>query len=192
MAEQFILASQSPRRAELLQTLGLRFRIEPANIDESVYPGEAPEHYVQRMAREKAECIKSQSLAILAADTIVVFEDMIFGKPKNSSQASDMLSQLSGNQHRVYTALYLRHRALVYAHLSVSDVEFRNLEQDEISRYWLTGEPHDKAGAYGIQGVGGTFVKSIQGSHSGIMGLPLCATEQLLRQAGIDTWLYRV
>ncbi len=192
MAEQFILASQSPRRAHLLQTLGLRFRIEPANIDESVYQAESAECYVQRMAREKAEYIQLQKLPILAADTIVVFENTIFGKPENCAQACDMLSQLSGNQHLVYTALNLRHGTSVSAHLSVSRVNFRKLGREEIARYWQTGEPCDKAGAYGIQGVGGTFVENIQGSHSGIMGLPLCATEQLLKRAGIDTWLYRV
>jgi len=192
MRDQLILASQSPRRAQLLQDILIKFRIEPAHIDESVHDAEPAEQYVQRMARKKADYIQPRQLPVLAADTIVVFEGAIFGKPVNQTQAIKMLSQLSGNTHVVLTALCVIHGTAVYTHLSKSRVRFRKLSQDEIARYWLTGEPCDKAGAYGIQGIGGTFVESIQGSQSSIMGLPLCETEQLLRQTGIDTWKHRV
>jgi len=191
-SDQLVLASQSPRRAQLLQEIRIKFRIEPANIDESVRESEPAVEYVQRMAREKAEFIQSHDLPVLAADTIVVFEGVIFGKPVDQTHAKQMLGLLSGKTHKVLTALCVIRGSDIYSHLSTSSVRFRKLSRDEIMSYWDTGEPRDKAGAYGIQGIGGTFVENIQGSYSSIMGLPLCETELLLKQVGLDTWTHRV
>ena len=192
MAVQLILASQSPRRASLLDSINVRFRIQPADIDESVQVDEPVVDYVRRMAREKAESLGAQDAPVLAADTTVVCNECIFGKPRDKHHAMEMLAGLSGNTHQVLTALYLVNGETCHSILSVSQVKFRILSKFELENYWHTGEPADKAGAYAIQGIGAIFVERIEGSHSGIMGLPLCETEALLRKVGINTWQHRV
>jgi septum formation protein len=189
MPPQLILASASPRRSELLSQIGIRHRIVPIAIDETPWPGEAPAAYVTRVAAEKSaacQAILNQDLPVLSADTSVVCDDCILGKPENSQQAIDMLSRLSGRSHQVYSAVSLRGNVHGQA-LSISQVTFRELSLAEILAYWQSGEPCDKAGAYAIQGLGSIFIKTITGSYSGVMGLPLFETAQLLAQQDIKT-----
>jgi len=187
MSPQIILASSSPRRSELLKQIGVSHVVQAVDIDETPQPGEAALAYVTRLAAEKsAACQKvlNHGLPILSADTSVVVDEEILGKPENLAHALDMLGKLSGRAHEVYTALSLRGELHLQA-VSISQVRFRRLSAREISAYWQTGEPCDKAGAYAIQGLGGVFVESITGSFSGVMGLPLFETAQLLAQFGI-------
>lgn len=187
MTAQIILASASPRRSELLNQIGIRHRIKAVDVDETPLPGESPLVYVERVAAEKsAACraILNQDLPVLSADTSVVCDGLIMGKPENMQHAFDMLGRLSGRTHQVYSAVSLRGDGHWQA-VSVSEVRFRVLTQAEIAAYWHTGEPCDKAGAYAIQGLGGIFIESIRGSFSGVMGLPLFETAQLLAKQGI-------
>jgi septum formation protein len=191
MAIQIILASASPRRKELLAQINVIPIVHPVNVDEAPLPGEKPLAYVQRLAAEKsALCVESLAailkvdLPTLAADTAVILDDDIMGKPKNRKDALAMLSRFSGRTHRVYTAISLRGKQHWQA-VSVTEVTFRKLSKSEICDYWHTGEPLDKAGSYAIQGLGGTFIESIKGSYSGVMGLPLFETAALLRKQGI-------
>lgn len=182
-----ILASASPRRKELLDQIGVHYTVYAVDIDESPLLNETPLAYVQRVAAEKsAACVATlqTTQAVLAADTTVVLGDVIMGKPKDKADAMTMLRQLSGNTHQVYSAVSLRgvtHSAAV----SITDVTFKKLSEQEIEDYWHSGEPLDKAGAYAIQGKGSVFVTAINGSFSGVVGLPLYETAQLLRQQGI-------
>jgi septum formation protein len=188
MHPQLILASASPRRSELLKQIGIRHSIMAVDIDETPWPGEAPAAYVERVAAEKsALCLASTAtdLPVLAADTSVICDGRILGKPDDLQHAIEMLSHLSGRKHQVYSAVSLR-REQHWQALSVSEVRFRPLSHQEIVAYWQTGEPHDKAGAYAIQGLASVFIESITGSFSGVMGLPLFETAQLLSLAGID------
>lgn len=178
-----ILASASPRRQQLLSTLGFAFEVQPANIDESPLPGESAPKHVLRLAREKAAAIQGDAV-VLAADTIVVLQGQILGKPKDAEDASRMLWSLSGSTHEVLTAIAVRDGTEEADWLSVSTVRFRELSGADVADYVATGEPLDKAGAYGIQGGAARFVEHLDGSYTGIMGLPLCQTEQLLRQFG--------
>ena len=182
------LASNSPRRRELLAQIGVPHVVTAAHIDESTLPGEAPVDYVQRMARSKALTVwrHDSSLPVLAADTSVVLDAAIFGKPLDSADCIRMLATLSGRTHQVLTAVALASDKEVALRLSVSDVRFRTLTTEECAAYWDTGEPRDKAGAYAIQGKGAVFIQSIAGSYSGVMGLPLFETAELLRAAGIS------
>lgn len=182
-----ILASASPRRREMLHSLGYRFEVLAADIDESPLPGEQPPAHVQRLALGKATVIAAQhpAVAVLAADTIVVQAGRILGKPRDAQHAASMLAELSGTRHQVHTALALIVDGQPRVELQSSWVQFRDLHSDEITAYVASGEPMDKAGAYGIQGQAGRFVREMQGSYTGIMGLPLCQTEQLLRGAGL-------
>ncbi len=189
---QLILASASPRRAHLLDRLFLSYRICPADIDESFRPGESIVEHIQRLARSKAATQTHTELPVLAADTLVVLNDEILGKPRHETDAVDMLCKLSGRMHTVYTGVCVANLSRSEEILSVSKVYFREIERSEAKDYWATGEPADKAGGYGIQGVGNIFVRRIEGSYSGIMGLPLCESEQLLREFGIDTWQHRM
>ena len=180
------LASQSPRRAELLSQIGIPFETTPADIDETPLQGELPEDYVMRMAQEKARAVHHHypNDWVLGSDTSVILAGKILGKPDNRDDAMAMLSALSGNTHRVLTSVSLLGSEEFHA-LSESQVTFRHLDQTEIESYWETGEPADKAGAYAVQGQAAVFISRINGSFSGIMGLPLFETAQLFTQAGI-------
>ena len=180
------LASQSPRRAELLRQIGVPFVTSPADIDETPLPGESPEDFVRRMATEKARAIHAlfPDDIVLGSDTAVVLDDRIMGKPADREDAIAMLLALAGRSHRVLTAVALVHARTDYA-LSDSLVTFRAISRAEAERYWDSGEPADKAGGYAIQGHGAVFVERIEGSYSGIMGLPIFETAQLLTGAGL-------
>ncbi len=187
MIPELILASASPRRSELLKQIGLPHSIQSADIDETPLHDEKPADYVMRMAHAKSLAIHQacpKNSVVLAADTSVILDDMIMGKPNSFEHALTMLSRLSDNSHQVYSAVSLRGQQTQQA-LSISNVTFRAISEQEIIQYWQTGEPADKAGAYAIQGLASIFVHSIQGSFSGIMGLPLFETAQLLANEGI-------
>ncbi len=188
MAIQLILASASPRRKELLDQIKVSYEIYPVNLDETPLPNEKPLAYVQRLAAEKSAACVAQlktQLPVLAADTSVILGDLIMGKPQNQKDAVEMLTQLSGKTHQVFSAISLRGREHLQA-VSITDVTFRSLTEQEIIDYWHTGEPLDKAGSYAVQGIGGIFVKSIVGSFSGVVGLPLFETAELLSKQGIE------
>ena len=188
MSNQIILASASPRRRELLDQIKVSYQIHAVDLDETPWPNEQPLAYVKRVAAEKsALCVEQLKpvLPVLAADTSVILGDIIMGKPKNQTDALNMLMQLSGKTHQVVSALTLRGREHFEA-LSITDVTFRDLSEQEMLDYWETGEPIDKAGSYAIQGLGGLFVQSIVGSFSGVVGLPLFETAQLLSKQGIE------
>lgn len=194
---QIVLASASPRRRTLLTQIGIRFIVRPADIDESVHPGESAEAYVRRMALTKAGAPIETStsdidLPVLGADTIVVLDGEIFGKPRDRQMALAHLDRLSGREHEVLTAVAMvspgRTHEVVVAHASVT---LRHISSREAEQYWMTGEPADKAGGYGIQGIGGIFISAISGSHGAVVGLPLVETEALLRSFGVDTWQFR-
>ena len=189
MSVQLILASASPRRQALLKQVGIAFRQQVAEIDETPLDNEAAEDYVVRLALEKARAVRQHSvddgLPVLGADTAVVIDGRLLGKPKNPAHARQMLQLLSGREHRVMSAVALvGSREAVQ--ISVSRVWFRPLGENEIDAYWRTGEPQDKAGAYAIQGVGAIFIERLEGSYTGVMGLPLYETGRLLQDFGIQ------
>jgi septum formation protein len=181
------LASASPRRRELLAQLGVAYLAQPADIDETLAPGEAPRDYVLRMARTKALAVRSRGaqLPVLAADTAVVLDETIFGKPCDRADGVAMLARLAGRTHRVLTAVALVQAAGVALRLSTSEVRMRAMSEAERAAYWDSGEPRDKAGGYAIQGRGAVFVEHLTGSYSGVVGLPLYETAQLLEAAGV-------
>ena len=184
------LASASPRRRQLLELIGVPHVVTPADIDETPLAGEPPNEYVLRLAREKAEAIWAlhTDLPVLAADTTVVIDDEILGKPESEAEAHAMLGKLSGRDHMVHTAVALwsgEHQMLFHTSTQVC---FAPLTTEEIHAYWESGEPRGKAGAYAIQGLGAVFVTGISGTYTGVMGLPLFETAHLLRQAGIPVW----
>ena len=187
-----LLASQSSRREQLLKQLGVKFSVSAPNIDESWKVDEKPTDLAIRLAEEKAEtCLQTSTdsnAVILASDTIVSVEEEIFGKPKDRKDAIKMLVRLSSNTHRVLTAVSVKCQSRSKTICSETFVSFRTISSTEANRYWDTGEPRDKAGAYAIQGFGAVFIESIKGSYSGVMGLPLFETAELLREFGIDTW----
>ena len=192
MSRHIYLASRSPRRAELLQQMGIDFDMLPSDIDESILPNELPETYVMRLAGSKAAVglanmrqANLQQRPILAADTTVSVDGVILGKPENDEDARVMLKRLSGRWHEVHTALALVSTVGIEAVLSTTRVELAPLSDEMIAAYIASGEPRDKAGAYAIQGLAGTFTRRIEGSYSGVMGLPIYETAQLLRNAGI-------
>ncbi|WP_413742224.1 Maf family protein [Sodalis sp. RH15] len=177
------LASGSPRRKELLTLLGVPFEVLRAPIVEQRQPLELPRDYVRRLALEKAlagVAIAPESRPVLGADTIVVLDDRILEKPLDRDDAAMMLTALSGRSHRVMTAVALADAQHRLCHDVVTEVTFRQLSEQDIHRYIATGEPMDKAGAYGIQGLGGAFVRAINGSYHGVVGLPLVETSELL------------
>ncbi|SDK18741.1 septum formation protein [Methylophilus rhizosphaerae] len=182
--QQIILASRSPRRVELLAQLGVQCEIVPADIDESCLPGEDPAVYVQRLARAKAMAIATihgtRGLAILAADTTVAMGQEILGKPADAGEAMEMLSRLSGSTHVVHTAVAVYQAGDVRCLLNTTQVEMMQVPVGVLQAYVDSGEPMDKAGAYGIQGRAGAWIVRIEGSYSGVMGLPLHETAQLL------------
>ena len=188
---QFVLASRSSRRADLLRSVGFEFLIEPADIDESVMPREDPRDYVRRMALSKARHVRSD-LPVLGADTIVHVDGDILGKPIDRGQAISFLDTLSGRQHEVMTGVALSLQDRIECEVVVTKVHFRSLKQYEASQYWDTGEPVDKAGGYALQGVGAVFVDKVIGSYSAVIGLPMAETERLLSSFGVDTWQNRI
>jgi septum formation protein len=184
------LASVSPRRRALLAQIGVPHIVAGADIDETTLSGETPRDYVERMARLKALAIqdKGETLPVLAADTTVVLDDVIYGKPRDRADGIAMLARLSGRTHEVLTAVAFADRLGVTLRLSVSSVRFRTLTAEECAAYWETGEPRDKAGGYAVQGAAAVFIESLSGSYSGVMGLPLFETAELLRAAGVRYW----
>jgi septum formation protein len=190
--KRIYLASRSPRRRELLDQIGIAFEVLPmrdAAVDETPFAGETPVAYVMRIAQAKAELgwrqVVTRSLAaspVLAADTAVVLGGEIIGKPQNAGHAQQLLRRLAGRTHQVLTAIAVAHQQRIETAVSSSAVEFRELGDDEIRRYVAGGEPLDKAGAYAIQGRAAVFVRAITGSYSGIVGLPLYETAELLRR----------
>ena len=194
MSLEFVyLASGSPRRRELLQQIGVSFRVVGTAIDEAVLPGEAPAAYVTRVAAAKADAGWKRSSAgipipVLAADTAVVLDGRILGKPSDRQDAQGMLRQLSGRTHEVLTAIALKSAKGLLSRISRSEVTFRTIAADEALAYWETGESTDKAGAYAIQGRAAIFITDLRGSYSGVMGLPLFETAELLSEAGVLRW----
>jgi septum formation protein len=184
---QLILASRSPRRAELLSRLGLQFGIVPAEVDESYVDHEMPAAHAERLAREKASTIASAhpDAIVIGSDTIVIIDSDVLGKPKDSADAVSMLQRLSGREHEVYTAVAIAHRAQLVSDLERVKVRFRTLDREECEAYVGTGEPLDKAGAYGIQGFGSALVESIEGDYFAVMGLPVVRTLDLLNRVGL-------
>jgi septum formation protein len=177
------LASGSPRRRELLTLLGVPFEVILTDTEEQRREGEAAEVYVRRLAQDKARAgvaLAQKDWPVLGADTIVVLNGRVLEKPGDEAHAAEMLAALSGKQHQVMTAVAIADRHDVLCQLVVTDVTFRNLSQQDICDYIATGEPMDKAGAYGIQGKGGCFVRTITGSYHAVMGLPLVETHELL------------
>lgn len=194
------LASQSPRRRELLQQIGVSHHVVSADVIEVPRTQESPSHYVQRLAREKAEAglvsVKRLALTpkpVLGADTIVVIDNEILEKPQSPEHAADMLRKLAGTTHQVMTAVAMvaddglaEKRCEIK--LSVTDVVFRALTEQEIAAYWESGEPRDKAGGYAIQGLGAVFVQQIRGSYTGVVGLPIEQTVLLLDEFAVPYW----
>lgn len=186
-----MLASASPRRTEILQQIGVRHQIQPADIDETPRPNESPVDYVQRMALEKAKhiiALNMETIPVLGADTCVVCDDKIFGKPAHKDQALDMLAALSGRSHQVLTAVAMGNAERCLLSMSITEVIFRQITMQERLSYWATGEPKDKAGSYAIQGYGAVFIESIKGSYSGVVGLPIKETSALLHTFEIPIW----
>jgi septum formation protein len=186
-----VLASRSPRRSQLLAQIGVPHEVLAVDFDEARWPGEAPREFVERLARDKARHSRAacpHGRPLLAADTIVVLDGELFGKPRDAADAVAMLRALSGRWHEVMTAVAVCDGATVRSAVSVSRVRFRELGEDECRAYWATGEPADKAGAYAVQGLGAVFIERLEGSYSGVMGLPLYETAGLLEAAGVAVW----
>jgi len=187
---KIILASQSPRRRELLERMGLeRFEIRPAAGEENASPHLSPAQLVEELSRQKAQEVALTAAAqdiIIAADTVVAADDRVLGKPHNREDAMDMLRFLSGRTHTVYTGITVRRGKQVLTQHEATQVVFRPLTDREIAAYVDTGEPMDKAGAYGIQGRGCVLVEGIRGDYYNVMGLPVCRLALMLRQFGVD------
>lgn len=187
------LASGSPRRRELLTQIAVPFLTQIAPIDENALPGESPIAYVERLALSKAQAglaalTDTADTVVLGADTAVVLDGRILGKPTDRADALATLSDLSGRTHEVLTAVALVSRERQASRVVTSQVTFRALSQAEIEAYWASGEPQDKAGCYGIQGLAAVFVSQLQGSYSAVVGLPLCETAALLAEFAIPCW----
>ncbi|MGV3623422.1 MAG: Maf family protein [Archangium sp.] len=179
-----VLASASPRRRELLGHLGVPFEVRPADIDETLRAGEKARAYVERLAREKAAAVKAD--VVLAADTSVVLDEVVLGKPGHDAQlGADMLRRLSGRAHEVMTGIAVASRNGVESRVVIAKVHFRVVSEEEIAWYVGTGEGADKAGGYAMQGRAGAFITSVEGSPSNVIGLPLTDTVELLRNAGL-------
>ena len=181
-----VLASQSPRRRQLLSLIGIEHDVRPANIDETYLPGEEPRAHALRLAREKAEAIGAPEAVTIASDTIVILDGEILGKPADALEARSTLRRLSGRVHKVITAVAVRWRNRLVADAEEVDVTFRSLSDAEIAAYVDTGEPMDKAGAYGIQGFGATIVERVDGDYFAVMGLPLNRLTRLLESLGLE------
>ena len=187
-----ILASASPRREKLLRQLGVNFVSEPQDIIEEKRIDESPEKFVKRMAEGKASSAfgkrKEKDIVVVASDTIVVCDKRVLGKPKDKSDGIKMLLTLSNKTHRVLSAVTVANTLRYKSTVSETSVSFREISEIEAEYYWDSGEPEGKAGGYAIQGCGAVFVQSINGSYSGVMGLPLFQTAQLLSEFGIHSW----
>ncbi|MBK3872944.1 Maf family protein [Stutzerimonas frequens] len=186
------LASASPRRRELLAQIGAPFSLINVSVDETPSPTESPEAYVERVARDKAlaglAVLGERDGCVLGADTSVVLDQRILGKPVDRNEGLAMLAALSGRTHRVMTAVALASRSACEARVVISEVTFRSIDEAEAERYWNSGEPLDKAGGYAIQGWGAAFVSQLHGSYSAVVGLPLCETAQLLDVFALPRW----
>ncbi len=188
---RLLLASASPRRRELLEQIGVATQRVHCQVDEQVMPGELPAAYVERVTRDKVLAGVAASPAgavVLAADTAVVLDEQILGKPRDREHAAQMLTALSGREHQVMTAVAVACGERLELRLVTTQVRFRGLSAAEIDAYWVSGEPADKAGAYGIQGLGAVFVAHINGSYSAVVGLPLLETAAILEGFGISCW----
>ena len=188
---RLLLASASPRRRELLEQIGVPTRRVHCEVDEQVMSGELPAAYVERVARDKVMAGVAAAPAgavVLAADTVVVLDEQILGKPRDREHAKQMLLRLSGREHQVMTAVAVARGEQLELRLVTTQVRFRGLSAAEIDAYWASGEPEDKAGAYGIQGLGAVFVAHISGSYSAVVGLPLQETAAILEGFGISCW----
>ena len=185
------LASVSARRRALLAQIGVPHVVSAANIDEALRYGEPAADYVVRMARAKALAVRERGMAlpVLAADTTVVVDERVCGKPADEAAGLAMLERLSGRTHQVLTAVALAAHGALSFRLSASEVRLRRLSRAECAAYWHTGEPQDKAGGYAVQGRAAVFIEHLSGSYSGVMGLPLFETAELLRAAGVPYWL---
>ncbi|WP_448106325.1 Maf family protein [Pseudomonas azerbaijanoccidentalis] len=191
--KQLFLASGSPRRRELLTQIGVSFTAVSADIDETPLTEESPSAYVERLARGKAAAgrdavVSDADFCVLGADTAVVLDGKILGKPVDEADACAMLMMLSGNEHQVLTAIAVLDGERCESRVITSRVRFRQISRDEAAAYWASGEPRDKAGGYGIQGLGAVFVAGLNGSYSAVVGLPLCETAELLGHFGITCW----
>ena len=187
---KILLASASPRRRELLNQIGVPHDVLAVDVDEAARAGESPEVFVQRLAMEKAAAgflrqDSANKLLSLGADTIVLLGDQILGKPKDKNDGYAMLKSLSGETHQVFTAVAMANADKSLSLLSRSKVTFRTLTDEEIAAYWDSGEPLDKAGGYAIQGLAAQFIRKLDGSYSGVMGLPLFETAELLKDFGM-------
>jgi septum formation protein len=182
----FILASASPRRREILQSVGLNFKIIPAHVNEDYIAGESPHKHVRRLSRDKAMAVaeKHQDAWVLGADTIVVIDGIILGKPQNKTQAKNMLKKLSGREHKVFTGFTIIHMESDFCETKVvqSTVRFKIISPDEMNWYIACDEPYDKAGGYALQGKGSYFIQSIRGSYTNVIGLPLCEVLEILKK----------
>jgi len=182
-----VLASASPRRRQLLNLIGIAHDVRPANIDETMRQRETPRRHAERLAREKATAIAARDpdLITIGADTVVVINRRVLGKPRDEAEAIQMLTQLNGRQHTVITAIAVARGRKLRSSIEEVQVKFRRLRDDEIEAYVATGEPMDKAGAYGIQGYGATIVERIEGDYFAVMGLPLARLTALMRDLGV-------
>jgi septum formation protein len=181
-----LLASASPRRAELLRAAGFAFDVQPAHADESIHPGETPEVYVRRVAEAKARAVlpSATGRVVVAADTTVVVDGHILGKPENEADAARMLRLISGRRHDVLTGVTVATAARMLTRVETTAVEFATLGDEDVAWYVASGEPADKAGAYAVQGLASRFVTRIEGSYSNVVGLPVALVYQLLRELG--------
>lgn len=182
-----VLASSSPRRRELLNLIGIAHEVRPANLDESMRPRETPRRHAERLARDKASAVamRDPDLITIAADTIVVINRKVLGKPVDKADAARMLAMLSGREHTVITAVAVSRGKKLRSAIEEVKVKFRRLREEEIEAYIATGEPMDKAGAYGIQGFGATIVERVEGDYFAVMGLPLVRLVGLMREVGV-------
>lgn len=193
-AHTLVLASASPRRRELLNQIGVQFEVIVHDIDETLLAGEMASDYVCRLARAKAAAVAlteqhNMGRPVLGADTIVVVNGKVLGKPEDAEDASRMLNLLSGREHQVMTAVCVIQGERSGLRLSTTTVRFRELDSHEIEAYWQSGEPAGKAGAYAVQGLGALFIEHLAGSYSGVVGLPLYETAELLQTFGVTTGL---
>jgi septum formation protein len=186
MSPRVILASASPRRRELLSMIGIEHEVRPADVDETPVAGESPRAYADRLARAKALAAASPDAVAIGCDTIVVVDGEVLGKPRDVADATRMLRLLSGRSHLVMTAVAVAHDGRMSSDVVQVGVTFRSLRPDEIADYIRTGEPMDKAGAYGIQGYGATIVDRVDGDYFAVMGLPLNRLVRLLRSIGLE------
>ena len=190
-SKRLILASGSPRRAALLDQIGIRYEVLIPEVEEAPLPGETPEAFVSRMAREKAAAVPAADAVVLAADTVVVLDGRVLGKPVDAEEGIAMLKSLGGREHEVLTAIAVTDGVGMASEVVRTLVRFVPVDDALALAYWRTGEGADKAGSYGIQGIGGILVESIEGSYSAVVGLPLPETEKALVRLGVDTWRHR-